>query len=222
VYSIYYGQNWTAPDVNLLSTFAAGLGGSTWMGMTTYQAAMSTSFRFADSSNSTYKKEGGGPLESSDILAIVRQAIKYGLPGAPSALYLVLTSQEVLVRDFCDKFCGWHSFAPFANGSQDTLKYGFVGNAAQCPDACAAQSVSPNGNVGVDGMASVIAHEITEMVSDPELSAWFDSFGDENADKCAWTFGNVSTLDNGAAYNVDLGDHKRWLLQRKIVIRSTE
>jgi len=145
VYFIYYGQNWTAPDVNLLSTFADGLEDSTWMGMTTYQATMSTSFRFAGSSNSTYKKEGGGPLESSDILAIVRQAIKSGLPGSSSALYLVLTSQEVLVRDFCDKFCGWHSFAPLANGSKDTLKYGFVGNAAQCPNACPAQPASALG-----------------------------------------------------------------------------
>ena len=35
-------------------------------------------------------------------------------------------------------------------------------------------------------MVSVIAHEAAEAVSDPNLNAWFDSTGQENADKCAW------------------------------------
>jgi hypothetical protein len=39
-------------------------------------------------------------------------------------------------------------------------------------------------------MASIIAHESEEAISDPDLNAWYDSRGEENADKCAWTFGH--------------------------------
>jgi len=40
-------------------------------------------------------------------------------------------------------------------------------------------------------MASIIVHEITEAATDPGLSAWFDSSGKENADKCAWQYGKT-------------------------------
>ena len=47
-------------------------------------------------------------------------------------------------------------------------------------------------------MASIIAHELEEAATDPDLNAWYDSRGDENADKCAWTFGTTYTAANGA------------------------
>jgi hypothetical protein len=73
--------------------------------------------------------------------------------------------------------------------------------------------VSPNGNVGADGMASIIAHELEEAITDPKLNAWFDSRGYENADKCAWTFGTTTQLPNGSYSNVTLGS-RSYLIQR--------
>ena len=40
-------------------------------------------------------------------------------------------------------------------------------------------------------MVSVMSHELEEAVSDPLLNAWYDSNGEESADKCAWTFGTT-------------------------------
>ena len=40
----------------------------------------------------------------------------------------------------------------------------------------------------------------------------YDSAGNENADKCAWTFGNVQT-SGAAAWNVQLGSLKFMLQQ---------
>ena len=54
-------------------------------------------------------------------------------------------------------------------------------------------------------MVSVIAHELEETATDPDLNAWYDSNGAENADKCAWTFGTTHTESNGSAYNMTLG-----------------
>jgi hypothetical protein len=80
-----------------------------------------------------------------------------------------------------------------------------VGNPDRCPSACSAQTTGPNGNAGADGMVSILAHELEEAVTDPDLNAWYDSRGMENADKCAWKFGASYTTGNGAMANIKLG-----------------
>jgi hypothetical protein len=65
-------------------------------------------------------------------------------------------------------------------------------------------------------MASVIFHELSETVTDPDLNAWYDRQGNENADKCAWTFGTTYTTGGGKTANVKLGS-RDFLLQRNWV-----
>ena len=104
--------------------------------------------------------------------------------------------------------------------SQGTnIKYAFIGNADRCPASCAAQTVGPNNTTGADAMASVISHELEESVTDPNLNAWYDSAGNENADKCAWTFGTTYTTPNGAKANMFLGG-RDYLIQRNWVNAS--
>ena len=79
---------------------------------------------------------------------------------------------------------------------------------------CAAQTTSPNGNAGADGMASIIMHEAEEATTDPDLNAWYDKSGAEDADKCAWTFGTTSTASNGSKYNITLGS-RQYLIQQE-------
>jgi hypothetical protein len=46
---------------------------------------------------------------------------------------------------------------------------------------------------GLEALANVSGHELSEMLTDPQLNAWYDAQGSENSDKCAWTFnGNVT------------------------------
>jgi hypothetical protein len=54
-------------------------------------------------------------------------------------------------------------------------------------------------------MVSVLAHEIEEAVTDPDLNAWYDRSGAENANECAWTFGTTYKLSNGSLANMRLG-----------------
>jgi hypothetical protein len=123
----------------------------------------------------------------------------------------VLTSSDVSeTSGFCTEYCGWHNKMTPTVGK---VRFSFVGNPAKCINSCAAQSTGPNGNAGADAMASVIVHELEETVTDPDLNAWFDSSGSENADKCAWTFGTTYTASNGSSYNVTLGG-VNYLLQR--------
>jgi hypothetical protein len=60
-------------------------------------------------------------------------------------------------------------------------RYAFIGSPARCErhQACATMSQwgptgqsTPNYNAEADGMASIISHELTEAVTDPELNAW--------------------------------------------------
>ncbi len=78
---------------------------------------------------------------------------------------------------------------------------------------------APNGNAGADGMASIISHELEEATTDPDLNAWYDRRGMENADKCAWTFGATYTTSNGSTANMKLGA-RDFLIQQNWVNAS--
>ena len=89
-----------------------------------------------------------------------------------------------------------------------------------------AQAISPNGNAGVDGMISVLAHELEETNTDPNpTSGWLDNTGAENADKCAWTYGQLLTLaPYGFYYNMTLPTKsqptRNYLVQRNLAANS--
>jgi hypothetical protein len=63
---------------------------------------------------------------------------------------------------------------------------------------------------------NTLAHETEEAATDPDLNAWYDRRGYENADKCAWTFGSTYTTSNGSTANMNLGG-KDFLIQRNWV-----
>src|SRR5258706_7004702 len=205
IYFIWYGNTgWPTSSANsILTNFAQSDGGSPYYNInTTYyngsNVHLSNAAHFAGSQarSETY----GSSLSDAQIQQIVADTN----PTDTNAVYFVLTGPDVRASSgFCSQYCGWHTHGLI--GGLD-IKYSFVGDAAtQCPSGCMAQTTSPNGDAGADGMASVMAHEFEEATSDPDLNAWYDTRGAENADKGAWTFGTESTAGNGSKYNVVLG-----------------
>lgn len=207
IYYIWYG-NWAGNTAtSILPDLATGLSGSPYYNInTTYYngsaVAVTNSTLFRQGVTDNYSR--GTALADADVAAVVSSAITSGaLPADPNAVYFVLTSADVNeTSGFCTSYCGWHTHGSIAG--QD-IKYAFVGNPDRCPSACEAQTTSPNGNAGADGMASVLAHELEEAVTDPDLNAWYDTQGRENADKCAWKFGATYTVSNGSQANMKLG-----------------
>jgi len=138
------------------------------------------------------------------------------LPVDSNGIYFVLTSPDVTETGFCTSFCGFHTSGTF--GTTD-IKVAFIGNpATQCPHrpgpTCSAQTLSPNGNEGVDAMADVIAHELSEAVTDPDGNAWFHVDGSgENGDLCNFNFGTTFPALNTARANVVLSG-RQFLLQQ--------
>ena len=153
----------------------------------------------------------GTSISDTALRTIVSNHLNNGsLPRDSNGVYLVLTSSNVNeTSGFCTRYCGFHTHASL--GGVD-IKYAFVGNPDRCPSGCEAQTTSPNGDSGADGMANIIAHETEEAITDPDLNAWFDSSGQEDADKCNFRFGPMSTASNGSKFNQTLAG-RHWLIQ---------
>jgi hypothetical protein len=217
VYFIWYG-NWSgSAAVNILTDLATNIGGSSYFNInTTYTNGAGThvtnSVHYAGSTSvsSGYKTS----LSDADIQSIVSTAISGGkLPKDTNAVYFVLTSADINESSgFCTQYCGWHTHGTISGSD---IKYSFVGDSTRCPSACQDQASGPNGSSGGDGMASIFAHELEEAVTDPDLNAWYDSRGYENADKCAWTFGSTYS-SGGATANVHIGA-RDYLIQQNWV-----
>jgi hypothetical protein len=217
IYYIWYGSQWDSASKTVLNTFASSVGGSPYFNINTnyYNAAgthVVNSVALAGSTINTGTL--GTSLTDANIQSIVSSAITSGaLPSDVNGIYFVLTDKTVKATSgFCTQYCGWHTHATI--GGKD-IKYSFVGNPeTQCPSGCGVNSPTLNGTPGADAMASIVAHELEEAVTDPDLNAWYSlSNGMENADKCAWTFGTTSTASNGAKYNMTLGGTK-YLVQQ--------
>ena len=219
VYYIWYGD-WTGNTaVSILNNLGGMLGGSPYYNInTTYydgsKRHISNSVLLAGTTTDNYSK--GTALNDAAVKTVVESAVTSGrLPKDTNGVYVVLTSQDVNeTSGFCTQYCGWHMHGTIDNTN---LRYAFVGNPARCPSSCAAQtSISPNDNVGADAMASIVVHEVEETVTDPDLNAWYDRRGMENADKCAWKFGTTYKTGNGALANVRLGSQD-FLIQQNWV-----
>ena len=221
VYYIWYG-NWSGNTATtILTNLANNIGGSPYFNInTTYHnganVPVKNSVTYGGAMTVGYTH--GTSLSDSTVQTIVAEALASGqLSHDSNGVYFVLTSSDVNESSgFCTQYCGWHTHGTISGLD---VKYSFVGNPDRCPSACAEQTTGPNGNAGADGMASIIAHELEEATTDPDLNAWYDRRGMENADKCAWTFGATSTASNGSKYNMTLGG-KQYLIQQNWVNAS--
>jgi hypothetical protein len=223
IYLIWYG-NWnqangsdTPSGQQIVRDFALGVGGSPYFDINQSYSIPGTSVSggavVGGETSDAYSR--GKRLRDADVQRVVTSAISSGrLRYDKNGVYFVLTSSDVAeTSGFCNRYCGWHTAATPSVGH---IRYSFVGNANRCLSACSAQTVGPNGNAGVDAMVSVVAHELEEATSDPDLNAWYDSAGAENADKCAWTFGHAQfQVANGAWANMTLGS-RNFLIQRNL------
>lgn len=92
-------------------------------------------------------------------------------------------------------YCAYHG--SFVNAQGQTVIYS--NQPYPVLSVCsAANAKSPNGDLAGDTEASIASHELTEAITDPLGTAWFDANGNEIGDLCAYNFG-FSGWDGGAA-----------------------
>ncbi|CAL4940389.1 unnamed protein product [Urochloa decumbens] len=181
-------------------------------------------------------------LSRLDVQRVLAAAIAAGhLPAdARGGAYLLLTAPGVAVQDFCRAVCGFHYFT-FPSLAGHTLPYAWVGHSGgTCADVCAypfalppymsrggvAALRPPNGDAGVDGMVSVIAHELAELATNPLVNAWYagedPTAPTEIADLCEGVYGTgggggyagkVEVDAQGRSWNVNGRNGRKFLVQ---------
>jgi hypothetical protein len=147
--------------------------------------------------------------------AAIRAKIAAALAGGQLAYdsntaYLVFGDSAVnLGGGFGTQYCAYHGHFVW---NYQPVRYAVmprIRGVAGCDDL----NGSPNDDAVADAELSALVHEIEEINTDPDLNAWYDNSGQENADKCAHNYGTTYQTSNGGTANVNLGG-KDFLIQQ--------
>jgi hypothetical protein len=150
-------------------------------------------------------KAGLVQVSDANVATYINNAIKNKVITAGSKpIYVYIGANNTrLSSGFGTAYCGWHSIGTI--GVKNIPYIAIQDFTSTYTRSCSAQTISPNGDVPLDAVASILVHEIDEALTDPDLRTWYDSRGAENADKCAWAFGTANVLGSGAKWNFAAG-----------------
>ena len=190
---IYWGSRWNTSfagdKISGLDYFYSHVGGTGYARTNSeyYDTSgnVNTSSISKASDLSDYSATPSGAPSTNQVLAEVAKMTNNN-PVA-NAYYPVYSDQP---RGSAG-YCAWHSSGTI-NGIR--VQFGFFFNLDGDP-GCDPQSPSSLGHSqGLSALANVTGHELSEMLTDPQLNAWYDQKGAENSDKCAWTFSGTVTI----------------------------
>ncbi len=200
VKAIFWGSSWgtyTGDKVTGIDAFYTGWSNSNYAKTNTEytgsngQVGAVTAYggHLVDTTAAT----GGG--STSKILAEVAKMIP-SPDASGNGYYPVYTD----VPRGSAQYCAWHS-----TGSVNGIRVQFAFFFKLDGDAgCDPADTTTTHSQGLAAIANVSAHELSEAVTDPASpGAWYDGSGNENGDKCAWTFNVPSvTFSDGSAWKV--------------------
>jgi hypothetical protein len=136
--------------------------------------------------NTSYTYAGGNLSEFSFPNEIMHAINVNHWPEGTDSVYFLFTAQNVQPQLLEAGICAYHSYFTDSNTGQNVVW-------ANIPDVpqrtCEVPSPSPNLDLIADSSINLMSHELFESITDPLISAWIDSNGNEIGDKCAWTFG---------------------------------
>lgn len=144
-------------------------------------------------------------LANPDIRALVVRSLKK-LPANSNAIYVVLTSADVQLEEFCLNSCASHFASNQTLTKGKSLPYIWAGNpGTQCPGLCAwpfakpqygppnfVPLLPPSGDVGIDGLLINLASVLAGTVTNPFDTGYYQGDASaplEAATACAGTYG---------------------------------
>ena len=202
--AIFWGSEWSSAafagdKISGMDAFFSGFAGSSL-------AATGTEYGDANgfvTTDSTYLGHtldtSAAPKHAPNTAAAVAEVCKVTANAPdPNAVYFLFTSTKAGQVNYC----AWHSWGSCSNGKRVQVAYmpnidGIAG--------CDPQDTTTGHSQGLAAVANVTSHELMEAITDPRGTAWFDSAGYENGDKCAWSFAPVvTTLSNGSQWKLQM------------------
>jgi hypothetical protein len=212
IYVIYYGAVGSFPVTTqpIVNNFLVGLGGTaqfkvnaTYCNFSTTScpgSGTSISGSLAYDSSHIFFDSGsqGASLGNASIPKVLQNALTASsghLPADDSAVYILITAPDVKVSGFCTSYCAYHTVST-------SLVSGHKIHYALAPEpnskctvcdgnfAVYGQATTPNGDAGADEIVDSLMHELSETVTDPNISAWYTSNGSENGDLCNYVYGS--------------------------------
>jgi len=200
---IFWGSSWVSAPGDKISGMDLFYKGWTGSGYANIQTEYSgTNGQVSSAINyQGYVVDGSAPtgIDTGTIINEVCAQISNPDPSG-NGYYVVYTE----LKRGSAGYCGWHSYGSCKGVP---VQFAFIFN-LDGDSGCV--SGSPPANPGwqmstaVHAMAGVSAHELAEMITDPDVSSgWFDSSGMENGDKCAWTFAAANPVfSNGITWRI--------------------
>ncbi len=217
-----------AQDGSLIGHFLRNLGGSPYYNInTTYTDQVGGGHTVANSitytgfwaNNQNVPPANGTTVSDATMQAeLVRGFTTGALTYDPQTIYTIFTKGNTnLGGGFGSQYCAYHGYFTW-NGN--VVIYSAQPYVGQFLNGCSNGTAAPNGDAAADAEVNVLAHEIEEAHTDPQLDAWWDTItGMENADKCAWTWGTTYNNGTGVA-NMNLGG-KDFLVQQNWINAGT-
>ena len=197
VYPIYWGSSWTpsSDKIGGLDSFYQGVGGSAYANTNTeYKNGAGSFVSTSVTWNGDVIDTSAAPSNAPPTSQILQEVAKmYPTPDA-GAYYPVYIDQP---RGNAG-YCAWHSSGTI-NGVE--VQFGFFFNLDN-DFGCDPGSPYYGHSQGLAALGNVSGHELSEMLTDPQLNAWYDSSGSENADKCAWTFSGNPVLIGSSQWRI--------------------
>ncbi|HEV8360947.1 MAG TPA: hypothetical protein VGR28_10880 [Candidatus Thermoplasmatota archaeon] len=206
VYLVFWA--WLGEDPSgeapYLQNFFAGVGGSSWANIQTQYDEHSTFNNRGAITNPPSQLAGvwfddslkWPPIPDLFIDREAQLAAQHFGDTDTDAGYIIATPHNFNDLQFGYAYCAWHSVTTYDGAP---IAYTDLPYMTDAGGACGQNFVN-NGPAGLlDGVSIVAGHEFEEMVTDPQIDAWYDSNGLENADKCAWV-----NNGEGAARNIVL------------------
>jgi len=213
IYLIYWGPNWFTggdPDgvAHRLHLFYKGIGGSSYADALKEYAGKSSAFTNPTTQYKGWRQDPSPvpkhPLQAQ-IEAVVRRAATQLNDFSYNAQYVIATPWGVsdqLLNDH--RWCAWHDWtAAGPDGRWVTFtSMPYMPYLDSLGRRCGGWTVNDGADGRLDGVTILAAHEYGESVNDPDFRAWYDSDGDEIADKCSWINLGTAVLRNGYAFPV--------------------
>jgi hypothetical protein len=197
-----------ASDGSLVGFFIGNIGGAGYWNINhTYSNGSGTLINNSLAYDGFWAANSAPPSAPSD--AQIANLIISGFNGGQltydaSTIYPVFTGPGVnLGGGFGSQYCAYHGHFTW-NGN--SVKYAAMPYNQDFPSGCTSGRSAPNGDPAADAEVNTLVHELEEATTDPDLNAWYDRRGQENADKCAWNFGTTANS------NISIGG-KSFLVQ---------